>query len=278
MKPYFETKLGKLYHADALEVLKELPDESVDLVLTDPPYNIANKNKLTKVGSKVVSTTDAWGSKFKDSWESFDEYADWLVGVCELLYNKLKETGSLVMFLDRTYTGYFIYRLERMGYVFRNKLYFIKTNPLPHVRKNNYRSVVEEAIWMTKSNTYFLNFISQREMIQVFYGAIGINKKTNHPTEKYEWMVRPIVERHSMEGDLILDPFAGSGTTLVVAEKMGRRWIGIEISQDYCEIIKQRFENEVGDLVKNRRLVEFLVVAKAKESDIFSSENLHPKE
>jgi DNA modification methylase len=221
------------------------------LVLTDPPYNIATTAKLTKVGEKVVSTKKAWGNQFIDYWQSFNDYADWIIGIFKSIEPKMSDEASLIAFLDRKYTGYFADALENnTNLIYRNKLYFVKNNPLPHIRKNNYRSCIEEAIWFSKQK-YHINFLSQDEMKQVFYGNIG-SKHSDHPTEKYFWMINPLIIRHSQECDTVLDPFAGSGTTAVACEKLNRKWICIEKDERYCEMAKQRLESVVklGNLFK----------------------------
>lgn len=76
-------------------------------------------------------------------------------------------------------------------------------------------------------------------MINVFKGNIGASV-TEHPTEKYEWMIHPLIERHSKVGDLILDPMCGSGTTCIIAKKLGRRFIGMDIEEKWCELSKKR--------------------------------------
>ena len=235
---HFEDNL--LYQGDSFLLLDKVQNNSVDLILSDPPYGIADSSKLTKVKSKVVSTKTAWGKEFQDKWDSIEEYRDWLLRIVEKSIGKLKEEGSIVLFLDRKYTGYFIELFERkFGLIFRNKLYFIKNNPLPKFRKSNYRSCVEEAIWLSKSKKYYIDFIDQVNMKQIFFGNIG-RKDTQHPTEKYRWMIEPIIRRHTKEKDVILDPFFGSGATGIVASELGRNWIGIEQNQEYIDMFKKR--------------------------------------
>jgi DNA modification methylase len=244
---HFHTSNGVLLKGDCLEVMKSLPMECVDLVLTDPPYNIADTDKLTKVGDDIKTNREAWGRKFRDKWDSMDDYINWLINNLKEMKRALNNSGSLILFLDRKYTGYIIYLIEQeLNLKFRNKIYFEKKNPLPKFRKNNYRSCIEEAVWFTKSSKgdYYINFISQQEMKQIFRGNIG-KKSSKHPTEKYEWMIEPLITRHSKEGDVILDPFMGSGTTGAIAEKLNRKWIGVEMNEEYCEMIKQRLSGDV---------------------------------
>ncbi len=231
----------ELLQGDCIELLKTLPDNSIDCVITDPPYNIGSKEKLTKVGSEIKTNSESWGNSFKDEWDSIESYIDWLLSVFEIINSKLKETGSIILFLDRKYTGYLIYMFEKkLQYHFKNKLYFIKNNPLPNFRKNNYRSTIEEAVWFIKESKSHFNFSNQNNMKQVFRGNIGSTKQTTHPTEKYEWMIKPLVSNHSYEKDTILDCFAGSGTTGKIAYDLGRNCIMIEKEPQYCEMITKR--------------------------------------
>jgi len=247
---YWHTDNGVLLKGDCLEVMKEIPKECIDLVLTDPPYNIADSAKLTKAGGEIKSTKDAWGSRFKDKWDSNEEYATWILDVLAETHKILNKSGSLILFLDRKYGGYFAHKIEDdLKFKYRNKIYFEKLNPLPQFRKNNYRSCIEEALWFSRSwnGEYCINFISQQDMKQVFKGNIG-KKTSKHPTEKYAWMIEPLINRHSNENDIIIDPFMGSGTVAAASEKLNRRWIGIELNEEYCQIIKQRtMQKHLGD-------------------------------
>ncbi|RLC34544.1 hypothetical protein DRH14_02735 [Candidatus Shapirobacteria bacterium] len=241
---YFETKNGILYCGDCLKIMKGFPKESVDLVLTDPPYNIAGTNKLTMTGDEIKTNKQAWGDAFKDNWDSIEEYFIWLSRRILVMKGILRLSGGLILFLDRNYTGYFIYRIEKeLGLKFRNKIYFEKLNSVPHFRKNNYRSCIEEAIWFTKSSRegYFINFIRQESMRQIFKGSTG-EKYRGHPTEKAWWMIEPLIIRHSDTNALILDPFLGSGKTALVCKRLNRRWVGIEILEKYCEVSAKRLD------------------------------------
>ena len=231
-----------LINGDSLRIIDSFEDNAFDVIITDPPYNISSTKKLTKVGNYFRHTEDAWGGQFKDSWVSIEEYVDWLTLAFAKFGNKLKPTGSILLFVDRNYSSLIIRKFEvELKYRFRNKLYFIKNNPVPSPSRRNYRSTVEECLWFTKENNsgYTLNFISQREMKQVFYGNIG-KKETKHPNEKYEWMIEPLVIRHTNEDDLILDPFAGAASIGYVANKLNRNYVGIEKNKDFFEMGKKR--------------------------------------
>ena len=237
-------KKNKIYNLPCQEGIKKLEKESIDLLLTDPPYGIAQNDKLTKQGNDIVNNKTAWGSDYKDSWDSIEEYSQWLVDIVEKVIPKIKNNGSLILFMDRKLTGYIIYRLEKLGLVFRNKVYFIKKNPLPHFRKNNYRSTVEEAVWFTKTKKYKINFLEQKDMKQEFYGVIGTNKYTEHPNEKYKWMIEPLIRRHSKKNDLVLDLFSGSGAISYYSRSMKRNFIAFEMNKKFYDMSIELLKKE----------------------------------
>jgi len=231
---------------DALTGLQSVSSSFVDLVLTDPPYGIADSSKLTKKGSKIVTTSQAWGADFQDNWDTIDDYYQWLKPFIAEFVRVLKDNGSLILFLDRKYTGLITHYLERdFELNFKNKIYFKKKNPVPSIRKNNYRSAMEEAVWFSKGRQYTFNFGDQADMGQVYEGPIG-KKKTAHPTEKYRWMIEPLIKNHSKPGDVVLDAFAGSATTLLVAQQYGRHSIGFEKNPAFYEMAKARITLECG--------------------------------
>ena len=233
-----------LSNVDGQTGMAAVPSNFVDLILTDPPYGIADNAKLTKKGSKIVTTSQAWGADFRDQWATIEDYYRWLKPFIAQFVRVMKDNGSMILFLDRKYTGLIAHYLERdFDLNFKNKIYFKKKNPVPSIRKNNYRSTIEEAVWFTKGKQYTFNFGAQADMVQVYEGPIG-KKKTAHPTEKYTWMVEPLIRNHTNPGDVVLDAFAGSATTLVVANQHARNAIGFEKSPAIYAMAKARIEAE----------------------------------
>ena len=236
--------INALHNLDGQAGLATVPSNFVDLVLTDPPYGIADSSKLTKKGGNIVSTSQAWGSDFQDHWATIDDYYQWLKPFIAEFVRVLKDNGSIILFLDRKYTGLIVHYLERdFDLNFKNKMYFKKLNAVPSIRKVNYRSSIEECVFLTKGKQYTFNFGEQKDMTQVFEGPIG-RKKTKHPTEKYSWMIEPLIKIHSKEGDVVLDAFAGSATTLVLAKKHNRHAIGFEKNPAMYAMAKARIEAE----------------------------------
>ncbi|WP_454912855.1 DNA-methyltransferase [Variovorax gossypii] len=243
--------INSFSNVDGQTGLATVPSNFVDLVLTDPPYGIADATKLTKKGNAIVSTQEAWGHDFDDSWDNVEDYYEWIKPFIAEFVRVLKENGSLILFLDRKYTGLIIRALEKdFGLNFKNKIYFKKKNPVPSIRKTNYRSTIEEAVWFTKGKQYTFNFGNQAEMIQLYEGPIG-RKKTEHPTEKYRWMIEPLIKNHTRPGDVVLDAFAGSATTLVVAKQHACHAIGFEKEARFYEMAKDRIQAEQLDLAFN---------------------------
>ena len=234
--------INQVVQGDCLEVMKGMPDKCVDLVLTDPPYNISQKNKIYR---------DYRSGKRADI--SFD-YGEWDYGfnilpVLEESKRLLKQYGQWIVFCAEQQIGMYRKWLGDNGH-FKQILIWEKTNPLPQFRKCGYRQATEIMMWAyrekpTKKEQHF-NFLLQEEMKNIFrFPICGGNERTEHPTQKPLKLVQELLKRHSFENDLILDPFLGSGTTAVAAKQLGRNFIGIEINEKYCKIARDRLRQEV---------------------------------
>ena len=228
---------NSIYCGDCFDLLNYVEQGSVNLILTDTPYGISDETKITFTNGKPVFMSDKTKDEFEDRY-SESEMIELYQKLAQHADKILKSNGSLIIFYDRG-------RPHLLSPVFdtftlRNSIVFVKTNPSPHMRKNNYRSGYEQCAWFTRDK-YEINFVGQENMINVFYGSTS-KHYTSHPTEKYKWMIEPLVRRHSNVGDLILDPFVGSGRTCVEAKSLGRRYIGIDINPDYCEMARKWLE------------------------------------
>ena len=212
-----------LKNGDCLELMKELPDGSIDTVITDPPYNISNYgNSLTKKGNDIVRADfGEW-----DKWDTQEEYFNWCIDWIKILEKKVVEKGSFYVFFDNHYADHLTWLIEKAT-SFRQKcpLIIVKNNPIPHVRKTNFRSAFERVTLFVKDvdkKPKTFNFLSQEKMKNVLFYNIGQNQ-TIHPTEKPMKIIKQFIEVSSNEGDTILDPFMGSGTTGVCAIKLNRK-------------------------------------------------------
>ena len=244
----WETPQNKILFGDCFKIMPTLPEESIDLILTDPPYNIANKNKLTKVSGEITSNKEAWGNDFLDNYTDM-QFLQFMQDCSDNFYRLLKPGGSVIIFYDRGKP--FFLKPFYDKFTLKNVFAFVKQNPIPHFRKNNYRSGYEQAMWFSKGTPKTFNFINQYEMINVFVGNIG-QKETSHPTEKPNWMIKPLILRHSDPGQVIMDPFSGSGTICKYAKYFDREYIGIEKEKEFYDMSVKRV-NGIIDIYQDEK-------------------------
>ncbi len=237
-------QLNSVYNGDCLDYLHAIMDDSIDLIITDPPYNIGDSNKRTKVGDTIMSNKEAWGE-----WDNYDkvEYDELVFKIIAESYRVLKDGGSFYMFTAREDNGFFIRNAVAKGFTYKNQLAIIKNNPLPHFTKTNYRSCFELCFYVTKGKPRTFNFLSQSECVNIYPYLIG-RKDTKHPTEKPLGFFKRVIEISSDEGDVVLDPFMGSGTTAIACLQTKRNFLGAEISKEYFDMLNERITNNNAQL------------------------------
>lgn len=234
-----------IYLGDCLEILPTLEDQSIDCIITDPPYHITDEASITFVGSKPQSVKKRWGHWEKDT---FEEYENMVCSVIDHSKRLLKKNKCLIMWLRAEYGGYFARYAETIGFKLFSSLIWEKPNPVPHIRHTNYRSSFEYGMVVCNGEKSVpFNWLGQKRMKNVFSYPIG-QKETDHPTEKPVSLFNWHVEVHTNPGDTILDPFLGSGTTGVSAVTWGRKIIGIEKNKEYLEMAKKRIERAEKDI------------------------------
>ena len=212
----------KLLQGDCMELMNNIPNESVDLVLTDIPYNVVNREdnglrKLDKENADILT---------------FD-----LINFLEQLYDKAKST--IIIFCGKEQVSiihsYFNDK-QKKGKGTVRQLIWEKSNPSPMNGQHIYLSGVENAIWFKKRGGTFNAHCKNT----VFKYPIGRSKL--HPTEKNHLLLQELILDNSNENDLILDPCMGSGSTGIVALQNNRNFLGIELNQNYFDIAKSRLE------------------------------------
>lgn len=241
-----------LLNGDCLEELQKLRDEGVqvDLILTDPPYNLSVKNKNTK--DRKLKGRKALNYYFGD-WDNMErqDFLDFTREWYELCVDLLRDGGAMVSFFSKEDVNYLGWLGEE--YNMRTKTIFTwhKVNPVPSLRKVNYLSSCEYAwIGSKGSEKWTFNFKLQKEMHNFYESS---NKAgygvTSHPTEKPVQLMKHLLEIHSNVGDLVLDPFMGSGTTGVACLDEGRDFIGIEINPEYYQMAVDRCKTKQTKLI-----------------------------
>ncbi|MCC6680506.1 MAG: site-specific DNA-methyltransferase [Phycisphaeraceae bacterium] len=230
-------ELNRIHHMDAFEGLAKLKNESVDLIVTDPPYGIASRNMKTIRQGRIMSTQEAWGS-----WDTFHPF-DYDVFILRLIsecHRVLKPGGSLYMFLAEEQVGYFARKAVQRGFRLRNLLAILKKAPQPSIYKNAWRRGFELCAFLTKGKTgSTFNFLSQAECVNTFAYSTS-DRYTSHPTEKPLAFIQRLIRVSSHPGDLVLDPFMGSGTTAVASKTLDRRYVGFELEPTYIRMAEER--------------------------------------
>ena len=236
---------------DCLEILGKLPRDSVDHIFADPPYNLQLSRELQRPNhSRVSAVTDAW-----DYFPSFIEYDKFTHNWLEACKRVLKETGTL--WVIGTYHN--IYRvgsiLQDLGFWILNDIVWVKTNPMPNFRGVRFTNAHEILIWAQKNKgaKYVFNHRAMKSLngdlqmrsdwvLPICTGKERLRKngKKLHSTQKPEALLYRVFLSSTKPGDIVLDPFFGSGTTGVVARKLGRHYIGIENNEEYVKFAINR--------------------------------------
>ena len=243
----------KIIVGDALEKLKEIPDESIDLIFADPPYNMSKKKGLGWKYSKHVTMQEEWDIFSKDDYYKFNK--QWIGEALRIL----KHGGSLWIcgsFHNIYQVGFILQKNEDVK--INNSIVWFKPNAQPNITCRMFTESTEHLIWASKNgkgkkwkfnyedtkNKIYDNINPKGKQTRNVWSIPLTPKKEKwagaHPTQKPEELLRRILIACTKEGDIVLDPFVGSGTTSVVAKMLNRNSIGIEKERKYLEIIKKR--------------------------------------
>lgn len=255
-KPYYEKPRFKLYHANCLDILANFPENSVNMIFADPPYNLSNDGFSLHAGRRVSVNKGMW-DKSKGFKDDYDFHYKWLAASKRVL----KPEGTL--WVSGTYHSIYQcgHALQALDYHLLNEISWFKPNGSPNLSCRFFTASHETVIWARKDkNTkhifnYHLmkdgewseDFIKKPKTQMRSVWAIYPPKKPEkifgkHPTQKPLELLRRIILASTKPGMLVLDPFTGSSTTGIAAYPLGRSFIGIDTELKYLEVSKKRFE------------------------------------
>lgn len=237
--------MSKLILGDSLEILKTMPSNSIDLIITDPPYDISATNgggTINKVKKLNESLTDLVNANINNGYD-IETFNTEFVRV-------MKDINIYIWCNKKQIPEYFDFYVNKLKCKF-DIITWNKTNALP-TYSNKYLSDTEYCLYFRKGKGHC--FPSNYEDAKTYYYA-PINhkdkKKWKHPTIKPLDITEKFVRNSSKEGEIILDPFMGSGTTCVAAKNLNREYIGIEINETYFKIAKERVDDSDGTKIED---------------------------
>ena len=252
-KPAAELPLNQILRMDCIAAMKSLPDACIDMVFADPPYNLQLGGDLQRPdGSTVDAVDDEW-DKF-DTFAAYDKFTrEWLAEARRIL----KSNGSL--WVIGSYHNIFRVgtAVQDAGYWILNDVIWRKSNPMPNFKGTRFTNAHETLIWAAHGEKakYTFNYRAMKTLndelqmrsdwtIPICGGQERLkrNGKKSHPTQKPEALLYRIMLATTKPGDVVLDPFFGTGTTGAVAKRLGRDWIGCERERIYCEVAEERIE------------------------------------
>lgn len=249
-----ELPLDRVIQGDCIDVLNRLPEKSVDVIFADPPYNLQLGGELHRPdNSRVDGVEDEW-DRF-DNFAAYDKFThDWMSAARRVL----KDTGTL--WVIGSYHNIFRVgtAVQDLGYWILNDVIWRKSNPMPNFRGTRFSNAHETLIWCAKSEdqkSYTFNYDALKVMnddlqmrsdwlLPICTGNERLKEdgKKAHATQKPESLLHRILLASTNAGDIVLDPFFGTGTTGVVAKKLGRRFVGIERDASYVPLAMKRLE------------------------------------
>jgi len=258
-KPYYEKPRFNLYHANCLDILATLPENSTDMVFADPPYNLSNNGFSLHAGKRVSVNKGTWDKSrgFKDD---YDFHYKWLA-TCKRV---LKPEGTL--WVSGTYHSIYQcgYALQALGYHILNDISWFKPNGSPNLSCRFFTASHETVIWARKDknakHTFNYHLMKNGDWPEDSIKKPGLQMRSvwaiyppkkpekifgKHPTQKPLELLKRIVLASTKPEAIVLDPFTGSSTTGIAAYSLGRKFIGIDTDQKFLDLSIRRFENSL---------------------------------
>tara|TARA_B100000963_G_scaffold359177_1_gene385718 strand:+ start:2297 stop:3082 length:786 start_codon:yes stop_codon:yes gene_type:complete len=258
-------KNNTIIQGDCIKVLNQKIDKgSIDLIFSDPPYNLSG----SKLNLKNNTTGGAY-YKVDEEWDTFtkSDYAKFTFAWIDACKSVLKSNGSLYISCTQHNIGELTIAAKELGFELKNILTWYKVNAMPNITKRTFTHSTEFVLWFVKGKNWIFNYDEVKKfnpnktlkgedkqmrdfldfielpIVQGKERLRGDDGRALHPTQKPVKLLELIVLASSNEGDIVLDPFFGSGTTGYVAQRFNRKWIGIETDKKYIKAAKERLKN-----------------------------------
>jgi site-specific DNA-methyltransferase (adenine-specific) len=212
--------------------MKDIPDDSVDCIITDPPYKVTSRGGYTSAGGMMLDKSMRDGSVFRENSICIEE---WL----PILFSKLKNTGHCYIMCNNKNLSNFMKAIDSSSFHLIKVMVWAKDNK---IMSQAYMSQIEFIFFLRKAGFVKINNCGESDLLQ-----FSNPKNKNHPTEKPIDLLMVLAQNSTNEGQTILDPFMGSGSTGVACVNTNRNFIGIEKDEKYFEIAKDRIEKTISD-------------------------------
>jgi len=233
-----------LFNKDCLQVMKELTDDSVDLILTDPPYNLGNFMRERQTNLKKMRSNFFGNAGWDDL--DFDEWKNQIEEFFKEANRILKKRGSLIVFMAIIKVETMIDLASKNGFYYKTTGIWHKKNPMPRNMNLHFINSTEAWIYFVndaKTGTFNNSGKAIHDFIETSVSPKSEKLHIAHPTQKPEKLFEHFVEILTNVGDTVLDPFMGSGTSGVVAKRLQRNFIGCELDSEYFKGAESRIES-----------------------------------
>ena len=254
--------INTIIKGDCIEELKQIPDESVDLIFADPPYFMQTEGELHRTnGTKFQGVEDEW-DKF-NNYKEYDEFCMQWIKECKRIMKKNASIWVIGAFQNIYRLGYI---MQNLGFWILNDVIWSKPNAVPNFGGTRFQNSHETLLWCTKSKNakYTFNYKTMKhlnnEKQEKSVWNIGIcignerlkdeDGKKVHSTQKPEKLLYNVIISSSKPGDIVLDPFFGTGTTGAIAKLTGRNYIGIEREEEYIKAAQDRLDGIIPNVDK----------------------------
>jgi site-specific DNA-methyltransferase (adenine-specific) len=253
-KPVWHERGIKIFHGDCLDILPAIPEESVDLIFADPPYFLSN-NGITCHAGRMVSVNKGEWDRSRGPELNHDFNRAWLAA-CQRV---LKPNGTIWVSGTSHVIHSVGFAMQQLGFKLLNDISWVKPNPPPNLSCRYFTHATETIIWAARDKKSRHTF--QYKLMKEINGGKQMKsvweirpperwekRFGKHPTQKPLALLDRILRASSNEGDIVLDPFMGSGTTLLTAFRLNRRGLGCELSVEFLEVTIRRICSELAQV------------------------------